>query len=323
MSDFTSGFWNLYVIVLTVASFGFCIWVLLAMSRKRVATGAAQPRPGNAKGASSDTTGHVWDEDLTELNNPLPKWWSNLFWLTLFFSAIYLVLYPGLGSFPGVFNWTSTGTYAKERDEVDAATKPLFDRYVAMDAQQIASDPQALAIGERLFLNYCSACHGSSAQGGRGFPNLTDKDWLYGGDPATIETTITGGRMGVMPAFSSTLDADSVKNVAAYVRSLSKLPSDGLRAHVGKPIFMQNCAACHGADGKGNPAVGAPNLTDDVWLYGSSEATIIEGINRGRNATASSGALAMPSFKDTLGEGRIHLLAAYVWSLSNKPPSAR
>ncbi|MEO8755342.1 MAG: c-type cytochrome, partial [Casimicrobiaceae bacterium] len=170
---------------------------------------------------------------------------------------------------------------------------------------------------------HCAQCHGSDAGGSRGFPNLRDGDWLYGGAPATIVETITGGRMGVMPGFGPVLGDTGVRNVAAYARSLSGLPHDGLRAQLGKPLFMENCAACHGADGKGNQALGAPNLTDSIWLYGSSESTIAEGITRGRNANFAGGTTPMPSFKDTLTAGQIRLLAAYVWSLSNKSPAPK
>lgn len=309
MSDFTSGFWNLWVIVLTLGGIAFCAWLLLA-------TGRGVPRPPEGQGV--DTTGHVWDGDLKEYNNPLPKWWSNLFWITLVFSIVYLVLYPGLGALPGVLGWTSSGQYQRERADADARLKPLIDRFTSMPIEKIAADPEARAMGERLFLNNCAQCHGSDAGGSRGFPNLRDGDWLYGGAPATIVETITQGRLGVMPPLGAVLGEQGTKDVAAFVRSLSGLPSDPLRAQLGKPLFTQNCAACHGADGKGNQAIGAPNLTDAIWLYGSSEAAIIEGINKGRNVNVSPGTLAMPSFKDTLGDARIRLVAAYVWGLSNK-----
>ena len=311
MSDFTSGFWSLFVIVVTAVSILACGWILYSMGRMKVKT--------DATGKAKETTGHVWDEDLAEYNNPLPSWWRNLFWITIVFGVVYLALYPGFGNLPGLLGWSSAGAYAKERQDVDASVKPLFDKYLGTDLKQVAADPAAHAIGERLFLNYCAQCHGSSAQGGRGFPNLTDKDWLYGGDPETIETTITNGRVGVMPAFGGVLGDGGVKEVVAYVRSLSGMPHDTLLAQLGKPRFAENCAACHGPEGKGNPAVGAPNLTDDIWLFGSSEATIAEGVRRGRNMNISEGALAMPAFKDTLGAGKIHLLAAYVWGLSNVP----
>ena len=313
MSDFTSGFWNLWVIVITLGGIAFCAWILLAMSKARAEAAAAE----TGKGAA--TTGHVWDEDLRELNNPLPKWWSNLFWITIVFALVYLILYPGLGTMKGVLGWTSVGQYEKERGEVDARVKPLYDKFLAMDVPAVAANAEARAMGERIFLNNCAQCHGSDAGGARGFPNLRDGDWLYGGAPEKIVETVTGGRMGVMPALGAVLGEQGTKDVAAYVRSLSGLPSDPLRAQTGKPLFEQNCAACHGADGKGNQAIGAPNLTDNIWLYGSSEATIIEGVTKGRNVNVSEGTLAMPTFKETLGPAKIHLVAAYVWGLSNKP----
>jgi len=190
---------------------------------------------------------------------------------------------------------------------------------MAMDVKQVATDDQAHAMGERLFLTYCAQCHGSDAGGGKGFPDLRDADWLYGGDPETIKQSISNGRNGIMPGWGVVLGPEGVRNVAGYVRSLSGLPADGLRAQLGKPLFAQYCVACHGADGKGNPALGAPNLTDRVWLYGSSEATIIETISKGRG-TASS-VTRMPAHKELLDEGKIHLLAAYVWGLSNVKPA--
>ena len=314
MSDFTSEFWNWWVIVGTVASIGYCAWLLLATSRIRVKTGAKAPTPGKA-----ELTGHTWDGDLAEYNNPLPRWWMWLFWITILYSVGYLIVYPGLGRNPGVFGWTSAGAHARESAAAEATAKPLYEKYLAMDLQQVAADPQARAMGERLFLNHCAQCHGSDAGGSRGFPNLRDSDWLYGGAPETIRESITNGRMGVMPALGGTLGEEGTKNVVAYVRSLSGLAHDGLRAQVGKPLFEQNCAACHGLDGKGNQAVGAPNLTDPIWLYGSSEATMTEGVNKGRHLGMDPEHMPMPAHKDTLGAGKIQILAAYVWGLSNKP----
>ena len=204
----------------------------------------------------------------------------------------------------------------------------MYEKYAGLELPAIAADPQARAMGERIFLVNCAPCHGSDAGGAPGFPVLRDNDWLYGGDPATIVASISNGRMGVMPAFGAVLGADGVKNVVAYVRSLSKLPSDGLRAQLGKPLFEQNCGACHGIEGKGNPALGAPNLADTIWLYGSSEATIAYGIVNGRHIGIDAEHPPMPAFKKTLGQGplgpaKINLVAGYVWSLSNKPPATK
>jgi cytochrome c oxidase cbb3-type subunit III len=302
MSDFTSDFWSVYVAVITVASIVACGIFLKMLSGKRVA------------GSSVETMGHVWDGDLEEYNNPLPKWWMWLFYITVVFALVYLVLYPGLGSYAGVYKWSSQGQWDGEQKKAAERFGPIFDKYAAMDLQQVAADPAAREIGQRLYLNYCSQCHASDAQGSRGFPNLTDGDWLYGGEPQTIKTTILEGRNGMMPALGSVIGQEGTKDVAHYVLSLAGLTHDGLRATKGKEIFGQSCAACHGAEGKGNPALGAPNLTDRTWLYGAGETTIVETVSKGRNGH-------MPAWKDFLGDAKVHVLAAYVWSLSNRPGS--
>jgi cytochrome c oxidase cbb3-type subunit III len=297
MSDFTGGFWSLFIAIVTLASIVACLVLLLALSRKRVAS-------------DPDQTGHVWDEDLVEYNNPLPRWWIWLFVITIVFSLGYLWIYPGLGSWGGASKWTSTGEYDAEVRDAESRYGPLFRKFAAMDLKDLAADPEARAIGQKLFLNYCTQCHASDARGGKGFPNLTDDDWLYGGDPKEIETTILDGRNGVMPALGPALGAEGTRDVANYVRSLSALQHDAARAARGKAIFATYCAACHGAQGKGTSAMGAPDLTDSVWLYGSSEATIIETITKGRNET-------MPAHRELLGEPRVHVLAAYIYGLSH------
>lgn len=296
MSDFVSDFWHYYVTGIVVLSVAFCIWILASNMTKR------SPGPVSLHD-------HVWDETLQEYNHPLPRWWMYLFWLTLFFAIGYYFLYPGLGSLPGKIGWTSAGQYEEEMRKADEQFKPIYDKYLKQDLLAVAADPEAQAMGQRLFLTYCAQCHGADARGAKGFPNLSDGDWLYGGDAATVKATLVAGRQGVMPALGGVLGAEGVKDVANYVRSLSGLAHDSLRAQRGKDAFLQNCVACHGPEGKGNQALGAPNLTDRIWLYGSSEATIVETVSKGRQNQ-------MPAFKDLLGEPKIHLLAAYVLGLS-------
>jgi cytochrome c oxidase cbb3-type subunit 3 len=299
MNDFTSGFWEIYIGVLTVVSILACAVFLKTQSSRKV--------PGKVS-----TTGHVWDEDLAEWNNPLPNWWRWLFYITIVFALVYVALYPGLGIFRGSLGWSQVGQYDQEQKRAEATYGPIFAKYAAMDIQQVAADPAALAIGQNLYLNYCAQCHASDARGSRGFQNLADGDWLYGGDPKTIAQSILNGRNGVMPPFGPALGPEGTKDVANYVLSLSGSPADSARVARGKEKFDQICAACHGADGKGNPALGAPNLTDKIWLYGPGEASIIESITNGRNNK-------MPAWKEFLGEQKSHVLAAYIWSLSNKP----
>ena len=298
MADFTSGLWSLFVAGTTIVSILGCALLLMGLSKKKVAT-------------DPDKTGHVWDEDLDEYNNPLPRWWIWLFWLTIVFSLAYLAFYPGLGSYEGTLKWSSAGEYREEMQVAEREVGPMYARFAATDLKQLATDPQARLVGEKLFLTYCTQCHSSDARGGKGFPNLTDGDWLYGGEPEAIKASIMNGRNGMMPPMGAALKDEGVKDVANYVRSLSGLTHDSPRAERGKAAFGTYCAACHGPEGKGNPAVGAPNLTDKTWLYGSSEATIVETVSKGRTNH-------MPAHGEFLGEARVHLLAAYVYGLSKR-----
>ncbi|OON62421.1 cytochrome-c oxidase, cbb3-type subunit III [Massilia sp. KIM] len=304
MSDFFNVFWHYYIAVITVLSILGCGILLWSQSAHKVRL--------DQDGQPEKTTGHVWDEDLTELNTPMPRWWMGLFWLTIVFGFAYLALYPGLGGYAGKLGWQSGGEYQAELKQAKADYGPLFAQYAKQDLKAVAADPQAHAIGERLFLNYCAQCHGSDARGNKGFPNLADKDWLHGGEPATIKASIMHGRAGMMPAMGAALGSDKdVEAVAHYVRNLSGLTADPVKVAFGKPKFAA-CVACHGAEGKGNPMMGAPNLADKTWLYGGSAETVMETIRKGRSNT-------MPAFGEFLGEEKVHVLAAYVWSLSNDP----
>ncbi len=299
MSDFTSSGWSLFIAASTLLGLVFCVLLLVIAARRRV-----------VGSVDDNTTGHVWDEDLRELNNPLPRWWMFLFVITVVFSVIYVVLYPGLGSAAGTLKWTSIAEYDAEQTRARAALAPLYARFVSMDEKQLAADKEAMGIGERLFLNNCAACHGSDARGSKGFPNLTDKDWLWGGSFADIQKTIAEGRNGVMPPMAAAVGSgDDVRHVAQYVLSLSGSPHDSVAAQLGRARFSA-CAACHGIDGKGNPALGAPNLADKVWLHGWGEETIVAMINNGKNN-------AMPAHANRLTAEQVRVLAAYVWRLSN------
>lgn len=306
MSLFTSGFWDVYIGVITIASILACAIFLKAQSIRR-------------KSGEPGTSGHTWDEDLTEYNNPLPRWWAWLFYLTILFSLGYLALYPGLGSYPGKLGWTELKQLEDENREANAQFGPIYEKFAGQDVKALAANPEALAIGQKLFLNNCAQCHASDGGGSRDFPNLTDKDWLWGGTPEAIEATITNGRTGAMPSLEAAVGGDDgARNVAHYVLSLSGRTHDSLRAHFGKATFEKICAACHGADGKGNQQIGAPNLTDDIWLHGSGESAIVQQVMKGRTSQ-------MPAHKDILSPAKIHLLAAYVYSLSQSgaPPPGK
>ncbi|MBB6563354.1 cytochrome c oxidase cbb3-type subunit 3 [Acidovorax soli] len=302
MSDFTSNFWSVFVTAVTLGGIIACGLLLWMAGRKKVAA------------TSDNTTGHVWDEDLVEMNNPLPRWWVWLFVITIVFGLAYLAAYPGLGTFAGKLGWTQLGEYQNEMDKAKAELAPLYARFADMKPEDMARDPQAHAIGERLFMNNCAQCHGSDARGSKGFPNLADGDWLHGGTPDKIRETIAQGRTGVMPPMAAAVGSpEDVRNVSHYVLSLSGSPHDSLRASLGKSKFSA-CAACHGMDGKGNAALGAPNLTDDVWLHGWGEAAITAMINNGKTNQ-------MPAQAEKLTEAQIKVLASYVWSLSNSGAS--
>jgi cytochrome c oxidase cbb3-type subunit 3 len=253
--------------------------------------------------------GHIWDEDLAELNNPLPTWWRNLFYATIVFALGYLALYPGLGEFKGLLGWSAINQYQDEMDIADARYGPLFDKYLTQDLVTVSEDPTAGRMGERLFVTYCSQCHGSDARGARGFPNLRDDDWLWGGDAETIKQTIMHGRTGVMPAWELPLGGtEGVADVTDYVLSLSGRKHDAEAALRGKGKFMM-CIGCHGIEGTGNPILGAANLTDRIWLHGSTRLRIEQSIGQGRQGQ-------MPAHADFLGEAKVHLLAAYIYGLS-------
>ena len=290
--------WNWFVIIVVLANILGCWWLLVW---------AAKKRPEEAK--EGDVTGHKWDGDLEEFNNPLPRWWLIMFYLTIFFALGYLALYPGLGNFKGYLGWTEVSQYDDEAKAVHAAQAALFAPLANLSPEELVKNDQALLTGGRLFAANCAVCHGSDARGARGFPNLTDNDWLYSGDYNSLVATITNGRTGVMPAWQAALQDAGVNEVTAYVQQLAGQETDSQLAAKGQARFNTFCVACHGPEGKGNPALGAPNLTDDIWLYGGSSASIAHTVAKGRMGK-------MPAQKEFLTEERIRLIAAYVSSLS-------
>ena len=286
-----STFWSGWIILITLGTILGCFWLLFGNRKERT---------------DKETTGHVYD-GIEEYNNPLPAWWLWMFVFTLLFSIGYLIAYPGLGNFKGLLGWSQISQYQEEVEAAQEQYEPLFEAYLEVPIAELVQDESALRMGQRLFANNCSQCHGSDAGGAYGFPNLADSDWLYGGSPDQIVTSIASGRQGMMPPWGAALSDEQVVDVTRYVRSLSGLEE---AADAGQQVFGMFCAACHGADGAGNQMLGAPNLTDDVWLYSSDAEEISAIVENGRSGQ-------MPAHSSLLTESRIHILAAYVYSLSN------
>ena len=306
-SDFTSNFWNIYIAVIIVASFAGLVWLLVSQNKTK------------RTGDKVETMGHEWD-GIEEFNNPLPRWWFYLFVLTVVFGVAYLLLYPGFASFKGVLGWTSANQYNDEVTAAKASYQPIYNKFANKPIEVIAKDPEAKVIGQNLYNTYCIQCHGSDAKGAKGFPNLTDKDWLWGGKPSEIEETIRYGRIGVMQPYGG-LDPfpeDSVKDVASYVLSLNENEafrnrSNPQRAAKGKVIYDQICYTCHQEDGKGMVGL-APNLADSVWLWGPTDKDIENTIMKGHTNQ-------MPAWETFLVDGddtsKLRILTAYVWGLSD------
>lgn len=292
-------FWNVWIIGLTLTNLVLVLWVLLA--NRKVAVSDQDEE-------ENKTTGHVYD-GIEEYDNPLPRWWFIMFIGTFIYAGAYLLVYPGLGSWPGLFGWTSVKELRGHQQQADARYADTFGTYANTPIEELARNPEAMKMGLRLFANNCAVCHGADGGGNYGFPNLTDHDWLYGGTPEKIKETITLGRKGAMPAWGTLMGETGVVNVSEYVLQISGQEHDAAKAEVGAKLYAQNCVACHGADGKGNQLLGAPNLTDDIWLYGGEPQDIRTSVRFGRNGE-------MPAQQELLKPDRIHLLAAYVYSLS-------
>ena len=293
-------FWAWFVAVGTIAFVIWCVW-LISWSTKQ----------GPQNRDDEDLVGHRWDGDLEERNNPAPRWWLYLYFITIIWAVGYMVVYPGIGAFEGLLNWSQKGQYEAEMQAAEARYEPIYARFFDMEFVALAEDPDAQKLGKSLFASYCTTCHGSDARGAPGYPNLTDDDWKWGNSETSITTTIALGRNGIMPNLSAALGGETgIDNMVRYVQSLSGAAQADDAAMSAQPMFVALCSACHSPDGSGNPALGGPNLTDDVTLYGSSAAAIRTTIVAGRNGV-------MPPHGELLGEKRTKILAAYVFSLSN------
>ncbi|WP_043648861.1 cytochrome-c oxidase, cbb3-type subunit III [Chitinilyticum litopenaei] len=305
--DFTSGFWPIYILVMVIASLAFVLVVLVSQTKLKI-----------KKGEKVEVTGHKWDGDLEEYNNPLPGWWVAMFYMTIVFAVGYLVAYPGSGVYQGAFGWSAQNQHAKEVESANKQYGPIYAKYAKVPVAELAKDEQARELGKRLYMTYCMQCHGADARGATtGFPNLTDDVWLWGGSAEKITETLNKGRVNQMPAFGEVLGEEKVRDVANYVRKISGQPFNEARALRGAVVFTSAkplaCASCHGPDGKGNMDAGIPNLTDGDWLYGGSEASIVETITNGRQNQ-------MPAWQEFLGDDKVHLLAAYVYGLRANQP---
>ncbi len=294
-------FWHWFVAAGTILFVVWCVWLIRWAGRQ-----------GPQNVADDQVVGHVWDGDLEEWNNPAPRWWLYLYFITIVWAIGYMIAYPGLGSFDGMLGWSQQGQYEEEMRAAESKYTPIYERYAAMGFGELQNEPDAMRLGASLYASYCTTCHGSGARGAPGYPNLTDDDWLWGDSEEAITTTIRNGRMGVMPVLAPALGGDAgIDNMVAYVKSLSGLAAADANAMSAKPIFLALCSACHTAEGTGNPALGAPNLTDDTWLHGSSDEAIRTTITRGRNSV-------MPAHGELLGDNRGKILAAYIASLSQQ-----
>jgi cytochrome c oxidase cbb3-type subunit 3 len=300
-----NSFWNWFVIIGTIGSILACWWLL------HWTKGIS-----NRKGDGIGSTGHIWDHDLVELNAPLPRWWLHLFNITIVFGFVYFALYPGLGNVTGFLKWTQLSQYDAEVRTLGQQQESVFAAFRGMDPQQLVASAPAREVGQRLFANSCAMCHGSDGRGAPGFPNLADDDWLYGGSFEQILASINQGRRGVMPTMGAALGEQGVLEVSVYVQQLAGQKADPTLASAGQVRFNTLCVACHGVDGTGNPALGAPNLTDNTWLYGGTPETLAATISNGRNGN-------MPAHESLLNEDRRRLLAAYVAGLSQAQPQAQ
>ncbi|HIP75622.1 MAG TPA: cytochrome-c oxidase, cbb3-type subunit III [Psychromonas hadalis] len=316
-------FWSIWISVISLIVVIGCAVLLRANTKNNTGTPEGEPMP------------HTFD-GIQELNNPLPKWWTGLFWFTIVIAVIYALAFPTFtANYNGLLDWTSSdqgskslaevkkraetshSQYQREMDAADAKYSAIFQKLAYDESGQykdialVAKDTEAVKVGQRLFLQNCAMCHGSDARGSKGFPNLADKDWLYGGSPAAIKLTIMNGRQGIMPAWKDVLGGNQgVKEVASYVLQMSGRRVNAIEAKAGKDKFAI-CAACHGADGKGMFALGAPNLTDKVWLYGGSRKAVEASIGNGRHGV-------MPAWATVMGEDKVQLISAFIYSLSQE-----
>jgi len=288
-----SSFWSNWIIVLTIFTLVAVTWILLAN----------QTRNDN----SAETTGHIYD-GIEEYDNPLPAWWFWMFVITIVWGVGYLVFYPGMGSYQGVLGWSQHSEHDQAVAAAELKYQDIRESYLSRPVEEIAEDPAAHRMGQRLFGNHCAQCHGSDGRGSYGFPDLTDSDWIWGGEIRDIKHTLTNGRQAAMPAWQGVLGDQGVEEMTEYVLSLNKQTQNTPSLISSSEKFVMYCGGCHQLNGAGNQMIGAPNLTDDVWLYGGSKSEVAQTLRYGRTGM-------MPAQNTILSEAKLHILTAYVSSL--------
>lgn len=290
--------WSLLVLIGTIATMAGSAWLLIS-NRDKKATG--------------ERMDHEFD-GIEEFDNPLPAWWVTLFFVTIIFGAGYVAYYPALGNLPGAGEWSSAKEWQYRVDQHELRYAPLYEELAAQSPDELIKQPRAMQIGRRLYLNNCSTCHGVTAQGSVGFPNLTDEEWIWGAEFDNIKSGIINGRAANMPAWGEVLSEQQIREVVDFVKFLSRGDTQAAASQPGQTHYVTYCVACHGAQGQGNTLVGGTPLNNDIWLYGGDDAAITASIVNGRMGN-------MPAQGPIVGEEKAHVLAAYIYSLRTKAQS--
>ena len=288
MAELPSGFWSGWIILVTLSSLGAMAWLTYSLYFSADAEAKPEVEP-------------VWDNDLREGSRAPPMWWFWLLFASLVFTLVYLMLYPGLGGWTGMLNWSQGSRVAQSHENFDAVFAGQRERIAGLSLAEIQNEPVLIATAERIFTRECAACHGPEGRGQVAlFPNLHDVDWQWGSSAQQIEQSIRGGRQAAMVGWEPVLGEQGIQQVAEYVQVLG---DEGSENHPGKADYDRNCIACHGLDGAGNTLLGAPRISDDIWLYGGDLQTLKDTLRAGRYGV-------MPAFGERLDDMQISLLVA-------------